>query len=90
MDKFATFNIARDISLKTNVPVLADAYAAYECKLVEDRQYGDHQLLVGEIVAVHSLEEAFTREGSLDPKAMNPAFYLGNDLYLTKLKATIE
>lgn len=47
VDKFATYNIARDIPLKTNAPVLADAYAAYECKLVEDRPYGDHQLLVG-------------------------------------------
>jgi len=90
VDKFAAFNIARDIPLKTNVPILADAYAAYECKLVEDRVYGDHQLLVGEVVAVHRLAEAFTIEETLDIKTVTPAFYLGNDRYMTKLKATIE
>jgi flavin reductase (DIM6/NTAB) family NADH-FMN oxidoreductase RutF len=90
IDKFAAFNIKRDIPLKTNAPVLEDAYATYECKLVEDRLYGDHQLLVGEVVAVHWLPEAFTSEETLDLKTIAPAFYLGNDKYTTKLKATIE
>jgi len=40
------------------VPVLKDAYAAYECKLVDSKPYGDHLWIVGEIVAVHFLEEA--------------------------------
>ncbi|MEN8615000.1 flavin reductase family protein [Dehalogenimonas sp. THU2] len=90
VDKFAAFNVARDIPLKTNAPVLADAYAAYECKLLEDRQFGDHQLLVGEVVAVHSLAEAFTAEETIDLKSITPAFYMGNDKYITKFKAAIE
>jgi flavin reductase (DIM6/NTAB) family NADH-FMN oxidoreductase RutF len=90
IDKFATLGIARDTPLKTNAPVLADAYAAYECKLVEDREYGDHRMLVGEVVAVHWLEEAFVNGEALDLKAMAPALYLGNDKYLTKLKANVE
>jgi flavin reductase (DIM6/NTAB) family NADH-FMN oxidoreductase RutF len=89
-DKFKTFNIAKDIPLKTNAPVLADAYAAYECKLTENRTYGDHQLIVGEVVAVHCVPEAFTADGSLDAKAVTPVFYLGNDKYITKQKSTIE
>jgi flavin reductase (DIM6/NTAB) family NADH-FMN oxidoreductase RutF len=89
-DKFDAFKIAKDIPLKTNAPVLADAYAAYECKLIENRQYGDHQLLVGEVLAVHWLAEDFTEDGSLDVKAVTPAFYLGNDKYITKQKPTIE
>ncbi|PPD58785.1 flavin reductase family protein [Dehalogenimonas etheniformans] len=89
-DKFAAFKISRDIPLKTNSPVLADAYAAYECRLTEDRQYGDHQLLVGEVVAVHLAVEAFTEDGSLNARAVTPAFYLGNDKYITKQKPTVE
>ncbi|XUW99367.1 MAG: flavin reductase family protein [Dehalogenimonas sp.] len=90
VDKFATFNIAKDIPLKTNAPVLAEAYAAYECKLTENRQYGDHQLIVGEVLAVHCAAETFTDDGSLDAKAVTPAFYLGNDQYITKQKSTVE
>ena len=63
IDKFRRFNIAKDKPLKTEVPILKAAYAAYECQLVDDRGYGDHRLLVGEIVAVHLLEGAFTSRG---------------------------
>lgn len=90
MDKFTAFGIARDIPLKTNTPILSDAYAAYECKLVDDRAYGDHQLLVGEVVAVHTLTEAFTTDDMLDLKAITPAFYMGKDKYIAKLKATVK
>ena len=89
-DKFAAFNISKDIPLKTNAPILADAYAAYECKLTESRQYGDHQLVVGEVMAVHWLAECFTPDGSLDMRTVTPAFYLGNDKYITKQKPTVE
>ena len=90
MDKFAAFGIARDIPMRTNAPILTDAYAAYECKLVDDRAYGDHQLLVGEVVAVHTLEEAFTAGEIMDLKNVTPAFYMGRDKYIAKMKAAVE
>ena len=90
IDKFSHFDIARDKPVKTQVPILKDAYAAYECKLVDDRLYGDHRLLVGEIVAVHLLEGALTPEGTLDLAKVSPSLYLGNERYLTVLEKTIK
>ena len=66
IDKFQRFNIARDKPVKTAVPILTAAYAAYECKLVDDRGYGDHRWVVGEIVAVHWLKESFAPQEILD------------------------
>lgn len=86
VDKFHRFNIARDKPVKTAVPILKAAYAAYECKLVDDRGYGDHRLLVGEIVAVHLLRGALTSEETLDLAKVSPILYLGHDLYLTTSK----
>jgi len=83
VDKFQRFNIARDKPVKTTVPILKAAYAAYECKLFDDRGYGDHRLLVGEIVAVHLLKEVFTLEEVLDLDKVSPALYLGRELYIT-------
>ena len=83
VDKFRRFNIARDKSARTAVPILKDAYAAYECKLVDDRDYGDHKLLVGEIVAVHQLKEAFAPEEILDLDKVSPILYLGYEVYVT-------
>ncbi len=86
IDKFNRFNIARDKPVKTAVPILKAAYAAYECKLVDDKGYGDHRWLVGEIVAVHLLREAFTPEETLDLDKVSPLLYLGHELYATTSK----
>ena len=88
VDKFHQFNIARDKSVKTAVPILKTAYAAYECKLVDDRSYGDHRFLVGEIVAVHWLKDAFTPEEILDLDKVHPILYVGKDLYTTTSRDT--
>jgi flavin reductase (DIM6/NTAB) family NADH-FMN oxidoreductase RutF len=86
VNKFERFHIARERGVKTAVPLLEDAYACYECKLVEHKPFGDHELVVGEIVVVHFAEEAFTQEGVLDIARVNPALYLGAELYVTTLK----
>ncbi len=90
VDKFHRFDIAKDKPVKTAVPILKDAYAAYECKLVDDKGYGDHRLLVGEIVAVHLLKEAFAPEGTLDLAEVSPVLYLGNERYLTASRESIR
>lgn len=90
IDKFERFHIAREKALRTSVPLLKDAYAAYECKLVDHKAYGDHEWVVGEIVATHILEEAFTSEGLLDVARFDPALYLSGEVYLTTLKDTMK
>lgn len=83
IDKFQTFSIATEKPLKTSVPILGDAYAAYECRLHEHKPYGDHEWIVGEIVAVHLREGAFTATGMLDLELAKPALYLARDMYVT-------
>jgi len=90
IDKFRQFDITQNKPVKTAVPILKDAYAAYECRLIDDRGYGDHRLLVGEIVAAHSLEEAFTPEGILDLAKVSPILYLGGERYVTASRETIK
>ncbi len=89
VDKFQKFNVATDKPVKTSVPILKAAYTAYECRLVDDRDYGDHRLLVGEIVAVHLLKEAFTSEEVIDLDKVSPVLYLGHELYVTTSKDTV-
>jgi flavin reductase (DIM6/NTAB) family NADH-FMN oxidoreductase RutF len=90
MDKFEKFNIERERPLKTTAPILEDAYAAYECKLVDSKSYGDHIWIVGEIVAVHFLEEAFTPTELLDLNKMKPLLYIGSDFYVSTDKNSIN
>lgn len=83
IDKFERFNIEREKPLRTKVPILKDAYIAYECKLFDSKTYGDPIWFVGEIVAVHFREEAFTSEGILDFGRIKPLLYLGLERYIT-------
>ncbi len=91
MDKFERFDIEKEKPLRTEVPILKDAYAAYECKLVDSKPYGDHIWVVGEIVALHFLEEAFTSEKILDLAKIKPILYLGSeDSYATTDKDSLQ
>jgi flavin reductase (DIM6/NTAB) family NADH-FMN oxidoreductase RutF len=90
MDKFERFNIKKEKPLKTAAPILNDAYAAYECKLVDSKSYGDHIWVVGEIVVVHILEEAFTLTKVLDLNKIKPLLYLGSDIYASTDKNSVR
>ena len=89
-DKFEKFQIAKEKPFKISAPILREAYAAYECKLVVHHTYGDHEWFVGEVVASHYQEEAFDRRGLLNMDAIKPAFYLGEDRYAELAKIAVH
>ena len=82
IDKFETFQIKREPSIRTSVPVLLDAYAAFECVLEEELTYGDHTLFIGRVVAVHQAIDAYDEKNLLDVASVKPVFYLGRDRYM--------
>ena len=90
IDKFERFNIKKEKPLKTTAPILKDAYAAYECKLADSKPYGDHIWIVGEIVAVHFLEEVFTPAEVLNLDKIKPLLYLGSDFYTSTDKNSVR
>ncbi len=90
MDKFETLSIKKEKPSNITAPILQDAYAAYECKLIDSKPYGDHIWIVGEIVAVHFLEEAFTSAGVLDMDKTRPLLYIGSDTYASTDENTVN
>ncbi|HEX76354.1 MAG TPA: flavin reductase family protein [Dehalococcoidia bacterium] len=90
IDKFRRFGMAKTNPLKTGVPILKDAYAAYECKLTDNITYGDHVWVVGEILAVHFAEETFTSKGIIDLGKISPVLYLGAEVYAAMDKESMR
>ncbi|MDI6809169.1 MAG: flavin reductase family protein [Candidatus Eisenbacteria bacterium] len=82
VDKFKETGARKDKPLKIRSPILADAYASYECKLYSHHTCGDHEWFVGEIVAVHYDEKAFAENGVMKLEYANPALYIGSDKYM--------
>ena len=90
VDKFTEFNLDEDQAVTTDVPILKDAYAAYECKVVDDRLFGDHAWIIGEIVAAHTAEGVFKQNGVLDLSVIRPALYLGGETYCYPDTASLQ
>lgn len=90
VDKFQKFGIKKVKPFRTSVPILEDAYAAYECSLTDYRTYGDHEWLVGEVLATHFEEGVLTDEGILDLQRVAPTLYLGADVYATAAKDSLR
>ncbi|MEM0027292.1 MAG: flavin reductase family protein [Ignisphaera sp.] len=44
---------------KIRTPIIENALANLECKVIGEHLYGDHELFVGEVLAYHYKEEAF-------------------------------
>ena len=83
MDKVKEFHVKLSTSKIIQSPVIEEAYVSFECKLVDIRPYGDHDLFVGEVLAIHEEEKSFDPEGVLNTGKIHPLLYLGSDFYIT-------
>jgi flavin reductase (DIM6/NTAB) family NADH-FMN oxidoreductase RutF len=89
-DKFTEFNLLEDQPVKTDVPILRDAYAAYECVVIENRVFGDHAWIIGEIMATHVADNLLKDNGVPDLDLVKPALYLGGDTYCSTDNNTMK
>jgi flavin reductase (DIM6/NTAB) family NADH-FMN oxidoreductase RutF len=89
-DKFATYGIAKDKSVKTSAPILADAYAAFECKVVEEKVYDGHSMIIGEVVATHVQEGCLWDDGTVNLEKVFPVLYMGSEQYISVEKANVH
>jgi flavin reductase (DIM6/NTAB) family NADH-FMN oxidoreductase RutF len=82
MDKFKAFGISYEDGLQVDVPILKDAYFAYECKVTDIRTHGDHELFSGEIVQTYKDEELFKANQVPDLSKLQIPLYFGRSAYL--------
>lgn len=83
LDKVKEFGLRLAPPRVIQSPLVEEAYAAFECRLADVRPYGDHDLFVGEVLAVHEEPGCFNAEGILNPAKVRPLLYLGSDFYIT-------
>lgn len=81
VDKFERFGLATTPGRALDVPVLLDAYLAYECRVTDWHVTGDHDFVVGEVMALHHREDAYDERRLLDPSAARPAIFYGRSIY---------
>jgi flavin reductase (DIM6/NTAB) family NADH-FMN oxidoreductase RutF len=89
-DKFATYGIEKDKPVKTSAPILAAAYAAFECKVVEEKVYDGHSMIIGEVLATHIQEGCLWDDGTVNMEKVIPVLYMGGEQYLSLEKANVR
>jgi flavin reductase (DIM6/NTAB) family NADH-FMN oxidoreductase RutF len=89
-DKFTEFDLEEDQPVKSDVPILRDAYASYECSVMDMRTLGDHAWIIGQILATHVAEDLLKDSGVPDLELVNPALYLGGDTYCSTANETVK
>jgi len=58
-EKLSRMSLTMRKASKVKAPIIEEALANLECRVVDKRSYGDHDLFVGEVVAYNYKQEAF-------------------------------
>lgn len=81
-DKICKTGLTLLPSKMISTPRINEGYAHIECTLEQNIPLGDHQFLVGKVVAVSADEDAFKDE-LLKTDHIHPLYYIGENSYTT-------
>ena len=71
VDKFKEFGLTPIRAKKVKPPLIEECYGHLECKLVSSTPFGDHTLIVGEVIAA-SIDEDKIKDGRIDLAKAKP------------------
>jgi flavin reductase (DIM6/NTAB) family NADH-FMN oxidoreductase RutF len=81
VDKFERLGLASSPGRVLEVPILHDAYLAYECRVDAVHTTGDHDFVVGAVVAVHHRPDAFDERRLQDGARVPGVVYYGRSTF---------
>lgn len=85
IDKFKEANLSKIPAEKIAAPMIEQCPINIECKLVEIKELGSHDMFIGEVVAVHCEEQYLLENGTIDYASANLLTYAGSS-YLAQNK----
>ena len=81
VDKFAAYGLAYTEGLTVDVPILSEAYVAYECSVIDARTYGDHDWFVATLNMSYRDNELFLDNGLPNLQKLEIPLYMGRSDY---------
>jgi flavin reductase (DIM6/NTAB) family NADH-FMN oxidoreductase RutF len=81
IDKFERLSLTTSNGAVLPLPILQDAYLAYECRVMAMHPTGDHDWVVGEVVALHHRPAAFDERRVQAAHAVPGVVYYGRGRY---------
>ena len=81
MNKFEAAGFTVQEPTKIKSPLIAECPVSMECKLVETVHLGNHDWVIGEIVAVHCDQSILDENGRFDPTKTDPVLCFWNEYW---------
>lgn len=79
MNKFKAYSLTPEKASKISAPLIAQSPVSLECKVVEVKELGSHDMFLAEIVAVNVEESLIDEKGKLDLRKTNLMAYSHGD-----------
>jgi flavin reductase (DIM6/NTAB) family NADH-FMN oxidoreductase RutF len=67
-------------------PLIAECPVNMECRVIGIQEIGDHDLFLGEVVAVHIVEDALDNQGQILVEKLDPLCYLHSEYWSLGVK----
>jgi flavin reductase (DIM6/NTAB) family NADH-FMN oxidoreductase RutF len=81
VDKFAAVGLTPLPAAKVRPPLIAECPVNCECRVIGIQEIGDHDLFLGEVVAVHVDEDALDGKGRILGERLDPLCYLNGEYW---------
>ena len=81
VDKFETFGLTPVSADEIRPPLIAECPVNLECRVLDVQRIGDHDLFLGEVVAVHVDEDKLDSEDNIDTGKLDVLVYIGRDYW---------
>jgi len=88
-DEFEWAGLHAEASSAVGPPRIAEAKAAFECRLRGIVSMGNGNMVFGDVVRIH-VDEDVLRDGRVDPKLLQPVGRLGGSGYVDVARSTFE
>jgi flavin reductase (DIM6/NTAB) family NADH-FMN oxidoreductase RutF len=86
-DKFAAAKLNEEEATEIEAPLVAECVGHIECELFDRVTFGDHDLFIGQVLAVIADDEAFSGIWNVQDDAGQLLHHLGADRYAGLAKA---
>jgi flavin reductase (DIM6/NTAB) family NADH-FMN oxidoreductase RutF len=75
IDKFKELGLTAAPASKVSPPLIKECPVNLECKVIDIKKLGTHDMFLGEVVAVHLDEEVLDEKGEIDISRLRPIAY---------------
>jgi len=89
VDKFKELGLTAIPASKVSAPLIKECPVNLECKVIDIRKLGTHDMFLGEVVAVHMNEEVMNEKGNIDISRLQPIAYCPQAAEYWSLKQAI-